>query len=205
MIKIEKGQKIVKVEIIKQKEETNNIIVSRPTLLSGKTYKLKSPLTDNAFYITINNIEIDEKLYPFEIFINSKEMTNFQWIVGMTRLISAIFRNNIGKPINSLKFLIEELSLIFDPSGGYLSKGKRIPSLVAEIGMIIEEHLVSIGNIENVIVHELDDVTKNKLEKAKENSEIIKNAALCPECHKVSLVKMEGCNYCLSCNYSKCS
>src|SRR5690606_38354082 len=56
--------------------------VERPEMLLGSTYKIKTPLSDHALYITINDIILNEgteheQRRPFEIFINSKNMENF--------------------------------------------------------------------------------------------------------------------------------
>ena len=120
--------------------------LSRPDKLVGNTYKIKTPVTEHALYITINDIVMhegtpQEHRRPFEIFINSKNMEHFQWIVALTRVMSAVFRKG-----GDVTFLVEELHSVFDPSGGYFKKGgKYIPSLVAEIGEVVEQHLTEIG------------------------------------------------------------
>lgn len=120
--------------------------LSRPDKLVGNTYKIKTPVTEHALYITINDVVMNEGTAqehrrPFEIFINSKNMDHFQWIVALTRVMSAVFRKG-----GDVTFLVEELHSVFDPSGGYFKKGgKYIPSLVAEIGEVVEQHLQEIG------------------------------------------------------------
>ena len=120
--------------------------LERPEQLAGSTYKIKTPLSDHALYVTINDIVLNpgtehELRRPFEIFINSKNMEHFQWIVALTRIISAVFRKG-----GDVAFLVEELHSVFDPGGGYLKRGGRhVPSLVAEIGTVIEDHLIKIG------------------------------------------------------------
>ena len=132
-------------------EADSNIIqmhekVSRPETLSGSTYKIKTPLSDHAMYLTINDIILNEGSdhelrRPFEIFLNSKNMDQYQWISALTRVISAVFRKG-----GDCTFLVEELKAIFDPQGGYFKSGGRfMPSLVAEIGWAIEDHLQKIG------------------------------------------------------------
>jgi len=116
-------------------------IQTRPIELYGKTYKIKTPLSAQGLYITINDIkEPNGKMRPFEIFINSKNLQHFSWMVAMTRLISAVFRRT-----SDPSFLVEELKSIFDPNGGYFRDGRYVPSLVAEIGDVIEQHLRSLG------------------------------------------------------------
>lgn len=123
--------------------------ISRPEVLVGATYKIKPAHLDDALYITINDVVLHqgtehESRHPYEIFINSKNMTQFQWIVALTRVISAVFRKG-----GNVAFLTEELKAIFDPAGGYWKKGGvYVPSLVAEIGMVIEQHLKQTGDNE---------------------------------------------------------
>ena len=120
--------------------------VERPEILIGATYKIKSPLFEHALYVTINDIVLNagtehELRRPFEIFINSKNMDHFQWIVALTRIMSAVFRKG-----GDVTFLVEELKAVFDPRGGYFKAGGvYMPSIVAELGAIIEQHLKMIG------------------------------------------------------------
>src|SRR5476651_2324975 len=120
--------------------------VERPDALVGATYKIKSPLFEHALYVTINDIVLNEGTEyelrrPFEIFINSKNMDHFQWIVALTRIMSAVFRKG-----GDVAFLVAELKAVFDPRGGYWQPGgKFMPSIIAELGYVIEKHLQSIG------------------------------------------------------------
>lgn len=100
--------------------------VARPDMLFGSTYKIKTPLSEHALYVTINDIILNhgtahEIRRPFEVFINSKNMDHFQWIVALTRIISAVFRKG-----GDISFLVEELRSVFDPAGGYFKKGGNI-------------------------------------------------------------------------------
>ncbi len=155
-------RKIIKHEIARNEEEARRqgglpaeqgpkIIqmherLERPEMLLGSTYKIKTPLSEHALYVTVNDIVLNagtehEHRRPFEVFINSKNMDHFQWIVALTRIISAVFRKG-----GDVTFLGEELQAVFDPRGGYFKKGGRfMPSLVAEIGDVIEQHLRFIG------------------------------------------------------------
>jgi hypothetical protein len=120
--------------------------IERPEVLIGSTYKIKSPLVEHAMYVTINDIVLNagsehEQRRPFEIFVNSKSMEHFQWIVALTRIMSAVFRKG-----GDVTFLVEEMKAVFDPKGGYFKAGGvYMPSLVAELGSIVEDHLKSIG------------------------------------------------------------
>lgn len=197
-----KSIKIVNNDEIKKEEKQSLDIIKRPDELFGKTYKLKSPLAESAIYITINNIVINEKFYPFEIFINTKSLQNQQWIITLTRLISAIFRQHATYN-NDITFMIKEMKSVFDPSGGYLKKNKKIPSLVAEIADIIENHLISIGCIEDnskELIMPEEELNK----KINSNSISLSNAIECPECSNISFVKIDGCMTCLVCGHSHC-
>lgn len=51
--------------------------VARPEILFGLTYKIKTPQSEHALYITINDIILNqgtqhEERRPYEVFINSK-------------------------------------------------------------------------------------------------------------------------------------
>jgi hypothetical protein len=120
--------------------------IERPEVLIGSTYKIKSPLVEHAMYVTINDIVLNagsehEQRRPFEVFINSKSMEHFQWIVALTRIMSAVFRKG-----GDVTFIVEEMKAVFDPKGGYFKAGGvYMPSLVAELGSIVEDHLKQIG------------------------------------------------------------
>lgn len=191
--------------------------VQRPDMLVGSTYKVKTPVTEHAMYITINDIILNEgseheKRRPFEVFINSKNMDNFQWVVALTRLISAVFRKG-----GDTTFMVEELKAVFDPKGGYFKPGGVfMPSIVAEIGHCIERHMQTIGMI---TTDKLDDNQKEFLAKKRQEIEAAQGAAdsgkkeygafpesssLCVKCSTKAVVLMDGCMTCLSCGDSKC-
>lgn len=189
--------------------------VERPEMLLGSTYKICTPLSDHALYVTVNDIVLNpstehELRRPFEMFINSKNMDHFQWIVALTRIISAVFRK--GGDVN---FLVEELRSVFDPSGGYFKKGgKFMPSLVAEIGDVLESHLRMIGLLKD---DGLDDHQKKLIdEKRAEYENTLKDAetkspqdfpdaaSLCLKCSTKATILMDGCMTCLNCGESKC-
>ncbi|MEO6065885.1 MAG: NrdJb [Lysobacterales bacterium] len=154
--------------------------LERPDTLVGATYKVKTPLFEHALYVTINDVVLNagteyELRRPFEIFINSKNMDHFQWIVALTRIMSAVFRKG-----GDVTFLVEELKAVFDPRGGYFKAGcVYMPSIVAEIGAVIEQHMKSIGLIHDPELS--DDQRRLIAEKrtayearAKKNSELSK-------------------------------
>ncbi len=201
-------------------EDRNNVIqmhekLERPEMLLGSTYKITTPLSEHALYVTVNDVILNdgtehELRRPFEMFINSKNMDHFQWIVALTRIISAVFRKG-----GDVVFLVEELRSVFDPHGGYFKKGgKFAPSLVAEIGDVLENHLRMIGLLKG---EELDEHQKNYIaKKRKEHEQTMSgteesqsdypdNAELCKKCMTKAMIMMDGCLTCLNCGDSKCS
>ena len=192
--------------------------IRRPDDLKGYTYKIKPSQDAHALYITINNILLNDgtehkQEYPFEVFINSKNMEHFQWILALTRVISAVFRKG-GDSV----FLIKELKEVFDPKGGYFKKGGHfMPSLVAEIGHVLETHMKKIGLIEEEELspeHQLmiaekratfELASKAQEEPTTETSAFPAGATECRQCHAVAMVMLDGCMTCLACGDSKCS
>ena len=189
--------------------------VKRPEMLLGSTYKVKTPLSEHALYMTINDIVLNpgtqhELRRPFEIFINSKNMDHFQWVVALTRVISAVFRKG-----GDCTFLAEELKAVFDPKGGYFKAGgKFMPSLVAEIGDAIESHLKMIGLLKDPELDEhqqaLVDAKRAEYESlqsdkpAEYRGDYPDGAQMCTKCMTKAAVLMDGCMTCLSCGDSKC-
>jgi hypothetical protein len=213
--------------------------IERPEILIGSTYKIKSPLFEHALYVTINDIVLNagtehELRRPFEIFINSKNMDHFQWIVALTRIMSAVFRKG-----GDVTFLVDEMKAVFDPKGGYFKAGGvYMPSLVAELGSIVEDHLKSIGLMHDP---EMSDAQRALIAEkraayaqlSKKNSDVSASdlfpeprisdtprsedvevtgdgvsfppsATMCHKCNTKAVVIMDGCATCLNCGYSKC-
>jgi len=197
--------------------------LSRPEFLMGSTYKIKTPMSEHALYITINDIVLNEgteheQRHPYEIFINSKNMDHFMWVVALTRVISAVFRKG-----GDVTFMAEELKAVFDPKGGYFKKGGRfMPSLVAEIGEAIENHLKMIGLLEDpeLALHQQQILAEKRAEYDKrsaiketasvdqaindDNGGFPADAQLCGKCSTKAAILMDGCFTCLNCGDSKC-
>ena len=214
----EKAKAPAPIEI--KQEAADNVVqmhekLERPEVLLGTTYKVKTPLTEHSLYLTINDIILNpgtehELRRPFEIFINSKNMDHFQWIVALTRIISAVFRKG-----GDVTFLVDELRSVFDPRGGYFKKGgKYMPSLVAEIGDAIESHLRLIGLLKGGELDEhqkkLIDDKRNQYNAYVKTAEKVapgdfpESAQLCTKCSTKAVIKMDGCMTCLNCGDSKC-
>ncbi len=211
-------------EVVKNTLEKVHEDLPRPEFLMGSTYKIKTPMSEHALYITINDMVLNqgtehEQRHPYEMFINSKNMEQFQWVVALTRVISAVFRKG-----GDVTFMVEELKAVFDPKGGYFKKGgKFMPSLVAEIGEAIEHHMKLIGLLES---DQLDEhqkaliASKRKEYEAKQAAPAVEasasnddasdkgsfpaDAQLCGKCNVKAAILMDGCYTCLNCGDSKC-
>lgn len=169
--------------------------LGRPEALQGQTYKIKWPESEHAIYITVNDVMMNGHRRPFEVFINSKNMEHFAWTVGLTRMISAVFRRG-----GDVSFVVEELKAVFDPRGGAWMEGKYVPSILAAIGAVIEQHMIAIGFIEEG-GHLTSDPHPNA--EAVAVGERPKGAA-CPNCGQYAVQMVEGCKTCLECGHSKC-
>jgi hypothetical protein len=200
-------------------ENVDNVVhmhekLERPSVLSGSTYKIKTPLSEHALYVTINDIVLNpdtehELRRPFEIFINSKNMDHFQWIVALTRIASAVFRKG-----GDITFLVEELRSVFDPHGGYFKKGGRFtPSLVAEIGDVLESHLCAIGILKSSTLDERQqDFVQGKAAEYNQKTTSAgekmdgfpEGSRLCKKCLTRAMIMLDGCLTCLNCGDSKC-
>ncbi|NWF38475.1 TSCPD domain-containing protein [Mariprofundus sp. NF] len=179
-------------------------LLERDDILEGSTYKIKTPNSDHAMYITINDVIVnhgtpDEHRRPFEVFINSKNMEHFMWIVALTRITSAIFRKG-----GDITFLVEELKAVFDPRGGYYKRGgKYMPSIVAEIGEVIQQHLISIGMMEGQLNNA--ELQAKRLEaETKLGADAVAKGQQCDKCGAMAVVRLDNCNCCLECGDSKC-
>ena len=201
--------------------------LERPHKLIGSTYKLKTPdhVSAHAMYITINDIVLNEGTEhemrrPFEVFINSKNLEHYQWIVALTLIMSAVFRKG-----GDITFLVDELRSVFDPRGGYWNKGKYMPSIIAEIGEVIERHLIDIGMLKSrepdAVQARLIEEKKAELQRERDANNSagetttdnadqsaeepwMATATHCGKCNNKSVVLRDGCQTCMNCGDSKC-
>ncbi|MEM9289112.1 MAG: adenosylcobalamin-dependent ribonucleoside-diphosphate reductase [Pseudomonadota bacterium] len=176
--------------------------LDRPEVLPGKTYKVRWPASDHAMYITLNDVIQDGRRRPFEVFINSKSMEHYAWTVALTRMISAVFRRG-----GDVSFVVEELKAVFDPRGGYWVQGRYVPSLLASIGDVIEQHLIDIGFMEapdDGLALDAQEKVRKAVGTNDDGAPAHAGAASCPKCGAPALIKQEGCDTCISCGYSKC-
>ena len=186
--------------------------LDRPEALPGRTYKVRWPESDHALYITINDIVKDGRRRPFEVFINSKNMDHYAWTLGLTRMISAVFRRG-----GDVSFVVEELKAVFDPRGGSWMDGRYVPSLLAAIGEVIERHMIDIGFMPDP-KQEREELLAAAVAAGKElptpgrgtGSGLIgagpsaRMLPTCPKCQQPALIRQEGCDLCTSCGFSRC-
>lgn len=158
--------------------------VARPEVLTSKTYKIKWPGLADAMYITISDYIEEGRKRPFEIFINSKSVKHQEWITGLTRCISAIFRRG-----GDVTFIVEELMQVYSVAEGCWIEGVFVPSLVARIGQIIRDHMLGNGE---TFEHNLVPQSTTKL------------GEFCSKCNSPTVYKVEGCTKCSTCGYSSC-
>jgi ribonucleoside-diphosphate reductase alpha chain len=169
--------------------------LDRPQALEGNTYKLKWPDSEHAIYVTVNDVIINDHRRPFEVFINSKNMEHFAWTVALTRMISAVFRRG-----GDVSFVVEELKAVFDPRGGAWVQGKYIPSILAAIGGVLEQHMIAIGFLEGEGMGLKEDPeVGQQVVNLNEN-----RGKACPSCGQLDMQMVEGCMTCRSCGHSKC-
>jgi len=182
--------------------------LSRPEALPGQTYKIRWPESEHALYITLNDIIQDGRRRPFEVFINSKNMEHYAWTVALTRMISAVFRRG-----GDVSFVVEEMKAVFDPRGGAWMGGKYVPSLLAAIGDVIERHMIEIGFLpapgQRTAISDQQHALGDGHGVAAAGTLIsdqqrLSRMAQCPKCGEAALIRIEGCDQCTSCDYSKC-
>jgi ribonucleoside-diphosphate reductase alpha chain len=121
-------------------------------------------------------------------------MENYAWTVALTRMISAVFRRG-----GDVSFVVEELKAVFDPRGGQWIAGHYVPSLLAAIGEVLEQHMIDIGFLPS---------PKAQREQAKLKQVVgLPETRLrqCPKCGEAAIIRQENCDVCTSCGYSKCS
>jgi len=161
----------------------------RPAALEGMTYKIKWPESDHAVYVTLNDTVDADGRRPFEIFVNSRNMDHYAWTVGLTRMISAVFRRG-----GDVSFVAEELKAVFDPRGGAWLDGRYVPSLLAAIGGVVERHMAGPGALP-LPSHEPAPA---------ESASAVSRPACCPRCGAAALIRKEGCDTCSDCGHSRC-
>ena len=190
--------------------------LERPEMLVGSTYKVKTPVSDHAMYVTINDIVLNEgteheKRRPFEIFINSKNLDHYQWIVALTRIISAVFRKG-----GDVTFLVDELKAVFDPRGGYWQPGGKVHA-VDHCGARLHRretpdrdrpHGEAGTRRRSAQAYRRESAPSSKRPQAAgrvlQGASTRKGRSFAVKCNTAAVVMMDGCMTCLACGESKC-
>lgn len=206
VISVDKTDKDEPEESLPEPEPDIEVPTARGRMLDGQTYKLK--WANKNFYVTINNDVIDGQIAPFEIFINTQDMTNFQWITALTRMMSSIFRRG-----GDITFMVEDLKSIMDPNGGQWVDGAFQPSFIAYLGQVLKLHIdmlqkglsieeeyleVDFAHEKSLEIQELDR-TVPYVDPHQPGAE-----SRCPECGDYAMTSESGCPTCKSCGHSKC-
>jgi ribonucleoside-diphosphate reductase alpha chain len=196
----------------------------RPRILTGKTYKIETPV--GKAFVTINENGGEQ---PFEVFINTAKAGSETAAVSeaIGRLISYILR--VGSPTKQTDRLREIVRQLMGIGGGRsLGLGpNRVRSLPDGIGQVldmylreksgalseIEEKTNGNGNGTPSAGHKIEDEAYAEAEAAfspeglqptSEAAQWVKIGDLCPECGEAAVVNEEGCRKCYACGYSEC-
>ena len=131
--------------------------------------------------------------------------------MALTRSISAIFRRG-----GDFMFIIQELQEVHSSLGGAWVGKKYVPSLVALIGSVLEDHLtkyhkgiLGMNHLEGKTttitdLNHLKGETMTVLADNPGGTTYHDFGEQCPQCQAPALVSKEGCQTCLSCGFSNC-
>lgn len=172
----------------------NDAPIDRPTAMDGWTKKVR--WQGDAFYMTVNHYVLEDgRCIPFEVFINTKNPEHSAWMDALTRMVSAIFRRG-----GNVAFVVEELKNVFDPKGGAFVGGSYVPSLIALLGLTLEQRMTEIGYLQGK-----EFVEPEAEEIATPYEAAVQTAPMqCPSCKGFNVNKLGGCPTCGDCGWSKC-
>ncbi len=205
--------------------EAGQRLVTRPYMVRGATYKLKTPV--GSAFITINQ---DESGEPLEMFINigraGSDIAAMADALGRTISTALRFRGSLP-PSSRAKEIAEQLSGI----GGRTSVGfgpNKIRSLPDAISVALSTHFGFRQNGNGVYTngHASSETKQDLAEAAMMADALPVNAGsptmvghqdpmvatatsssasdICPSCGEHSLVNEEGCAKCYSCGHAEC-
>jgi len=165
----------------------------RPNVLEGRTYKVRPHPSEASIYITINDFEDS----PFEIFFTTNNATHQEYLDGLSRAITALWRRGILGD-----FLFEDFCRYESPSGGTFyeyepGKHKRLKSILDAIGTVVRRHIKLIGCEYNSPI--LPEITR-ELPAVVQMEGYMK----CDECGEHGMNPNMPCPTCEFCGYSRC-
>jgi len=218
--KAKAGEKVAEHPV--EQVATPHRVYPRPKQLSGVTVSRKTPF--GTAFITMNS---DEQGNPFEVFITvGKAGSDLQADAeGLGRMLSLQLRTTAPQNrMEMLKLIIDQLRGI----GGSRSVGlgpQRVISMPDAVAGALVDHYLSNpqpqqlglpmanGNGDHNHSHDTtwkasDTIAPEAVEDTYPNgymqSVSISGADICPSCGNVSLLKIEGCEKCDICGYSRC-
>ncbi|MBZ0268048.1 adenosylcobalamin-dependent ribonucleoside-diphosphate reductase [bacterium] len=183
-------------------------------VVEGRRYRIKWPAEDCAYYVVITDyVDPRGRRRPFELFISTKSERHSEWVKAFSLLVTAIFRRE-GDP----SFVVDELRSVFSAQGGswvrvpWQDKPKLATSLVAAIGLKIEEHMRWLGVIgaDEVLATGHTDlmVPPETIAEFVQAQEPIMPAQdlmdICDQCGARAVIYAEGCATCHACGRSDC-
>lgn len=128
-------------------QDASTDLGERPEVLIGSTYEVKTPVSDFALYVTINDVVLnegkpDERRRAYELIVTTNGPSDLN-LVALSRVVSMNLRQGVDP-----RAVVNELKGVFDPRGGYWQPGgKFMPSIIAELGYVLEKHLITIGTL----------------------------------------------------------
>ncbi|MFQ5847718.1 MAG: LAGLIDADG family homing endonuclease [Candidatus Methylomirabilales bacterium] len=169
--------------------EVGTGIEPRPAALSGKTYRMQTPVGTAFVTVNDNGKGTGE---PFEVFVSvgkagSETMAHAE---AIGRLISLILRLPLPEHMSARDRVAEIVGQLSGIGGGRpLGFGrKRVLSLPDALAQALAEHI----GLTEIREHRRTDVALTKV------------GDLCPDCQQATLVNEEGCRKCYSCGFSEC-
>ena len=98
------------------------------------------------------------------------------------------------------------MKAVFDPRGGAWMDGKYVPSLLAAIGGVIENHMIEIGFLPARPGRDERALAAQVVNLPPQPQGALAGPRLrqCPKCGEAALIRLENCDQCTSCGYSKC-
>ena len=202
--------------------EAVSVMVPRPEVMKGATYKVATPV--GSAFITVNN---DDEGNPIEVFVNigkaGSDLTAMATALG--RMASTLLRlNSAASPRQRAEELVSQLSGI----GGRRSIGfgqNRIYSLPDAVAQALRRHLLDTVRVDKEAVSSPqsggDTTVQAEAVMAALNpdptpasaevqfttvSELdtVRGADICPVCGVMALVHEEGCAKCYACGHAEC-